>query len=185
MHHSELYKKVINICGAPNSGKSTLAAYIYAEFKSQGYNCELVTEAAKIAVYENTKYKIWNQPLIFGEQLQGLLRVVDDVDFIITDSPLILGIAYNPDCFSRLNDLIEQSFSYFNNYCYILPVNNNFKQSGRRHNKKECIELQSKINNIVTSNTIEEKIVELKDHNLKSNMEIIFEHAEISNFLKK
>ena len=113
MHHSELYKKVINICGAPCSGKSSLAAHLFSDFKSRGLNCELVTEAAKTVIYEKTKHKIWNQPLIFGEQLQGILRVIDEVDFVITDSPIILGIAYRPDCFSCLDDLIKQSFSYF------------------------------------------------------------------------
>lgn len=185
MHHSELYKKVINICGAPNSGKSSLAAHLFSDFKSRGLNCELVTEAAKTVIYEKTKHKIWNQPLIFGEQLQGILRVIDEVDFVITDSPIILGIAYRPDCFSTLDDLIKQTFSYFNNYCYILPINNNFKKTGRRHTKAECVDLQNNIINIVCDNAEQKKIVELEDHDYAKNTEIIFQHAEISSFLEK
>ena len=179
MHHSALYKTVINICGVPNSGKTSLSSYIFSDLKSKGINCELVSEAAKIAVYEKTKHKIWNQPLIFGEQLQGLLRVIDEVDVVITDSPLILGIAYTPDCFSSLKDVIEQSYSYFNNYCYVLPIHKNFQKSGRRHSEEESKNLHERILDIVYDNHPKEKVVELQNHSYKENANIIYEHSKL------
>ena len=184
MHQSELYKTVINICGAPNSGKSSLASYLFSDLKSKGCNCEIVLEAAKIAIYERTKHKIWNQPLIFGEQLQGLLRVIDEVDVVITDSPIILGIVYTPDCFSSLKEIIEQAYGYFNNYCYVLPIHDNYHNTGRRHQKEELNTLQEKILDVVYDNNTKNKIVELPNHDYIKNTEIIYEHAKLSSFFK-
>lgn len=44
-----MYKKtlVINLFGAPGSGKSSGAAYIFSQLKKLGIDCELVTEYAK------------------------------------------------------------------------------------------------------------------------------------------
>ena len=42
---------VVNLYGAPGSGKSTGAAYIFAKLKMLGVNCELITEFAKDKVW--------------------------------------------------------------------------------------------------------------------------------------
>lgn len=38
---------LINLFGAPGTGKSTGAAYIFSQLKMKGINAELVTEFAK------------------------------------------------------------------------------------------------------------------------------------------
>ena len=43
---------VINLWGAPSSGKSTGASYLFSELKLKGYNVELVTEFAKDLTWE-------------------------------------------------------------------------------------------------------------------------------------
>mgnify|MGYP001569422873 CR=1 FL=1 len=183
IHQSILYKPVINIAGPPNSGKSTLASLLFSECKIKGCNCELVTEVAKDLVYEKSKYRIWNQPYVFGNQLARLIRVIEYIDFIITDSPIILSIVYTPECFSSLENLVKQCFSYFNNYSYILPLHKDFSEKGRKHTKKECILLSEKITNIVTENCKNTLILE--NHNTTENVEKIIEHAKLVNFFKK
>ena len=60
--------KVVNLFGAPGSGKSTGAAYLFSKFKMAGINAELVTEFAKDKVYEDTKEVFKNQTYILGKQ---------------------------------------------------------------------------------------------------------------------
>ena len=88
---------VVNLFGTPGTGKSTAAAYIFSRLKMHGINVELVTEYVKDMVWEENKTCLNNQPYIFGQQSYRLSRCADKVDVIVTDSPLLLSILYNPD----------------------------------------------------------------------------------------
>ena len=52
---------VINLFGAPGAGKSTAAAYIFANLKMKGINCELITEYEKDKLYEGSVEVFNNQ----------------------------------------------------------------------------------------------------------------------------
>lgn len=58
---------VVNLFGAPGSGKSTGAAYIFSQLKIAGVNAELVTEFVKDKVWENNEEVFKNQAYIFGK----------------------------------------------------------------------------------------------------------------------
>lgn len=79
---------VINLFGAPGSGKSTGATYIFTALKLLGVNVELITEFAKDKVWGNNIEAINNQAYIFGEQSFRMSRCKDKVDVIVTDFPL-------------------------------------------------------------------------------------------------
>lgn len=86
--------KVINLFGNPGSGKSTTASYLFSELKAKGYEVELVVDVAKDLVWDNDLYKLSNQLLVFSNQLQKLDRLIDKVDYAITDSPLLMQIGF-------------------------------------------------------------------------------------------
>lgn len=184
IHQSFLFKPVINCFGAPNSGKTTLASHIYSICKSRGANCEKIEEVAKDIVYEKNRYKIWNQPYVFGNQLNRMIRVIEENDFIITDSPLLLAVIYAPDCFDLLKPLARQTYSYFDNYAYILPVHSNYKKTGRKHTKAECLRISEEISDLVHKETNEDRILTFTGHDLDQNTEAIIEHAQLFNFFQ-
>ena len=108
---------VINLFGAPGSGKSTGAAYIFSQLKMMNINCELVTEYAKDLTWEKRELSLGCQEYIFGKQSFRMKRCRDKVDVIITDSPIPLGIFYNSDpvldeCF---NHTVMNVFDTYNN----------------------------------------------------------------------
>ena len=125
---------VVNFFGAPGAGKSTLAAAVFAKLKMQGVSCELVDEYVKGAVWENRIKIIQNQLYLLGKQYQKLARIGNDVDIIITDSPIVMGIYYN-----RLNapnfDFDEKVFAPIVLECYKSFQNLNFFV--KRHHKYE------------------------------------------------
>lgn len=85
---------LVNLYGAPGSGKSTGAAYIFSQLKMRGINAELVTEFAKDKVWEESKGVFNDQLYIFAKQHFRISRVGDKVDVIITDAPLLLSSYY-------------------------------------------------------------------------------------------
>jgi len=85
----------VSLFGGPNTGKSTLAARLFAELKLMGYNCELVTEYVKTWTYNDRKPESFDQVYILGQQIRRedtALR--GGFDFIITDSPVGLSCFY-------------------------------------------------------------------------------------------
>lgn len=85
---------IINLYGAPGSGKSTGAAYVFSRLKMAGVNAELVTEFAKDKVWEENKAVFENQIYIFAKQFFRISRLDGKVDVVVTDSPLLLGAFY-------------------------------------------------------------------------------------------
>lgn len=117
--------KVINLFGGPGVGKSTYAAYLFARMKVHGISCELVTEFAKDLVWENNYNRLSNQLCVLAEQFQRLHRVVDKVDYIISDSPLLMQIMYNTNPLNKedIDNLIYKLFSSFDNINVFLQRN--------------------------------------------------------------
>lgn len=85
----------INLYGGPNTGKSTLASYIFSQLKLEHRNIELVSEYIKDWAYEKRVPDGWDQIYLFAKQHRKEKRMVSAaVENIITDSPMLLQIAY-------------------------------------------------------------------------------------------
>ena len=119
---------LVNLYGGPGSGKSTGAAYIFSKLKMAGVNAELVTEFAKEKVWEESKAVFENQAYIFGKQYFRISRCADQVDVIVTDSPLLLSVIYNNDPVlgEEFNTVVRKVMDSYNckyYICYIiLPI---------------------------------------------------------------
>lgn len=87
----------IGFTGLPGTGKTTLARMLSAELpKSTSLNnIELVSEYARryISKYEAIE-SIWDQYLIMQKQLDWEDSVGTEVQAIVTDSPVFLGLVY-------------------------------------------------------------------------------------------
>lgn len=88
--------KVINLYGGPGCGKSTGAAHIFSELKLCGISCELVTEFAKDCVWDNSVDLLNDQLLVTAQQWHRVDRLLGKVDYVITDSPILIGLVYIP-----------------------------------------------------------------------------------------
>lgn len=163
--------KVINIFGGPGSGKSTFAAHLFTQLKICKLNVELVTEYAKDLVYEN-QYNLLKTDQLFilanqNRKLQRLLNNEQKVDYVITDSPLLLSNVY-----AQLNNYkIQESFLKFtldlfngyNNINFFLNRDTlDFNHNGRIQNLDEAIKIDNLIFSYLNENNI--KYIQLKQY---------------------
>lgn len=147
---------VVNLFGGPGSGKSTGAAYIFAMLKMQGINCELVTEFAKDKTWEHNMKALSNQAYVFGKQCYRISRCENQVDAIITDSPLALSVIYNndPKLGDTFNSMVLEVFNSYNNLNYMLQRTKPYNPIGRNQTETESDEIGKDIEKMLTENNI-------------------------------
>lgn len=85
---------VINLLGGSGLGKSTSAALIFGELKQRAQTTELVREFVKEWAWSGKKVGPFGQSIIYGQQLERESSLYGKVDYIVTDSPLILCPVY-------------------------------------------------------------------------------------------
>ncbi len=139
---------VVNLFGAPGAGKSTGAAYVFSRLKMEGVNCELITEYAKDKCWEGSTAVFDNQLYIFAKQYFRMTRVAGKVDALITDSPLLLSLIYNPnrDLLAKpFDDLVLNLFNSFDNINFLLNRVKPYDQNGRFQNESESDAIYSRM----------------------------------------
>lgn len=154
-------QKVINLIGGPCSGKSTAAAEIFARLKKAGYNVELVTEVAKEHVWNDCPTILKNQIYIFGDQYNRLWRLIGKVDFIITDSPLPVGLFYSVERSKNFLNLIVEKYKDFDNLMYFIDRGDSeFQPTGRVHTYEESLEADRRMKELLSDYEIPYTVVQ-------------------------
>lgn len=139
---------VVNLFGEPSAGKSTAAMDITANLKRAGINAEYVSEFAKDKVYEHNEEVFSHQEYIFGKQSFKMGRVRNNVQVIVTDSPLLFNILYNNDdkiLGEDFNKVVLNMFNSYDNRNFILTRHHKYENEGRRQNEEESAEVRNKL----------------------------------------
>ena len=98
---------VINMLGGSGVGKSTTAAGLYYQMKLNHMNVELVREYVKVLAWQGAKIGRFDQVNIFGEQCKLEHTLYGKVDYIVTDSPIILAPIY--EIFYHNDSMMEEA----------------------------------------------------------------------------
>lgn len=139
----------------PGIGKSTFAAELFAEMKKQNFNVELVTEYAKDCVYEK-QFNLLNndQLMVLAQQNRRLQRIEEsneNVEFVITDSPILLGKIFANQHnytknFDSFQNLVVDIFASYENINLVLSRDIiQYQQSGRIETLSEASEIDKLI----------------------------------------
>ena len=173
---------VINLWGAPSSGKSTGASYLFSELKLKGYNVELVTEFAKDLTWEENYNALDNQFYVSGCQSYRLSRLKNKVDIVITDSPLPIGIMYlNSQAPKHLKETIMEDFNKYHNINFHIIRDKPYNPIGRNQTETESDKIAQNIKEFLRVNDIQAIAVKGNKQGYKYILNYIVEMIEGNN----
>lgn len=128
---------VVNLFAAPGSGKSTTASGLFYKLKNQGVNAELTGEYAKDLTWSKRHHTLQDQLYVFGKQHHRVWRLQEDCDLIISDSPILLGLAYAssyPLCFQ---ETVYWAFNQYDNINFLINRVKPYNPKGRNQSAEE------------------------------------------------
>jgi len=153
--------KVINLIGGPGAGKTVTAALLFARLKILGKSAEYIQEVAKTLVWTKQFDAINNQHALSNKQYKILKMINGNVDYIITDGPLLNGLYYNqhnPDnvCdIAKTEKFIMQWYNEFENInLYLIRGDFTYEQAGRMQTEKEALEIERTLQMILDNKSI-------------------------------
>ena len=162
---SDKHTIVINAFAGPGAGKTTSCLEVAEKLKKQGFVTEYVQEYAKELVYDNNLIMLdghyEHQFDILKEQVKRINRLYGKVDFILTDSPVLLNNTYlNED--KSTNDYVaycenvKKIYTLYDNFNYFVERDKSaFEEEGRIHNLEQSIVIDDELKNTLHNNQID------------------------------
>lgn len=143
--------QIINFFGGPGTGKSTTRARMFYEMKIAGYSVEEVNEVAKEMLWEDRHNIFQDQLYLLAKQNRKLLRLQNKVDYVLTDSPILLNTIYmvGNGYEQTLNQLILEVFNSYDNINILLNRTHEYQEVGRYQTEQQSDELSSDIKKLL------------------------------------
>lgn len=143
---------VINLFAGSGSGKSTTAAGLFSRMKLKDLDVELVREYVKDWAWLGHKPEKYDQMYIMGKQIRAESLLYHKVDYIVTDSPFLLGPFYEEHHLgkiitrpSALNfyQFAQENGIHFANY--FLVRRKKFNPKGRYETEDQAKQIDEKL----------------------------------------
>jgi len=152
---------VVNLFGGSGIGKSTAAAHTFAEMKYRKLHCELVREYVKMWAWQNIKPGAYDQIYLMGKQSKYESMLYGKVDYIITDSPLLLSPIYEiyhtgkqTIGMAAKNFIADAKTKGVEHLNFVLSRNKGFDSRGRYDTEEEAKTIDHVVVNYLKGNDI-------------------------------
>ena len=148
--------KVINLFAGPGAGKSTLRADLFGLMKKNQKDVEEVTEFAKDKTWEKNFSALSDQLFVLANQNRRLDRLKDQVEWVVSDSPILLGVHYKtPDYLPQnFENLIFELWDTYENYNFFIERNHPYDPVGRNQTEEEAMRIDESIINMLNQSGI-------------------------------
>jgi len=157
--------KIINFFGGPGIGKSTQASGLFTEMKKHHMSVEYTYEFPKEVAWEGNVSQLKDQFFITANQHRNISRLYGKVDYIIVDSPIVLGCFYEsrygndyPSShygMSGLSNFLWELFKQYDNINILLKRNDEtYDTNGRLQGLQEAQEIDDDIKQTLDVNNI-------------------------------
>lgn len=129
---------VVNLFGGPGTGKSTTAAGVFAALKYREVNVEMAREYAKDLVWAKAEWSLHNQLHVFGEQHHRIWTLLEQVEVVVTDSPLLLSLIYYRGDSETFRQLVLEEHRKLRALNVFLRRTKRYNPSGRLQTEEEA-----------------------------------------------
>lgn len=158
---------ILNFFGGPGIGKSTQSSELFSLMKKNHISVEITQEFPKIIAWEENYSSIKDQFYITANQHRNISRLYGKVDYIIVDSPIILGLIYKNkygDKNEYPTSLYDEKFddfllSLFKKYkslnILLVRDDSSYENSGRLQTLEESKIIDDDIKNKLIEHSIE------------------------------
>lgn len=146
--------RVVNFYGGPGTCKSTMCAHVFAMLKWENINCEMSLEYAKDKTWEESFKVLHDQLYVFGKQQHRLFRLRNQVDIILTDSPLLLSLIYDSEKSNELKKLVLKEYYKYDNIDIFLNRRKPYNLKGRNQTLEQSKQLDEDIREMLYDNKI-------------------------------
>lgn len=142
----------INVWGAPCSGKSTVASWIFAELKMRDIEVEYSPEYIKWWTFTNQSPRGLDQIYVSATMLhqEDLILKKDRAGILVTDCPILLGCYYGVrnevpgiESFIEIATVFENVYPSLN--IMLDPDGIDFTDTSRFHTKDESKNIQDQL----------------------------------------
>lgn len=149
---------ICNLFGGPGTGKSTVAAAVFAKLKQQKVEADCIQEYAKDKTWQSEAHMLQLQPYISSKQLLRQHRILGKVDVGISDAPLLHGLIY-PGHYTgeHFEKWLVETFNQFNNLNIFLERNveeHGYSQVGRSQSLEQAVMIDTRTLEILRKHEI-------------------------------
>lgn len=178
---------IVNFFAGPGAGKSTMAAGLFNKMKEYNWNVEYVQEFAKQLTWEKNFAALHHQPYVTGTQMYLQNMLLGQVDAVITDSPIIIGLMYlNNAGFSGgiksakpFYDFVVASFKHQNNINFFIERSKIYNPVGRSQSEDEAKVIDDRLKKFLKLNDIPFTCVSGDSDGLhQASEEVLFQISE-------
>jgi hypothetical protein len=156
---------IINFFGGPGIGKSTQAAGLFTNMKKNQMDVELTYEFPKEVTWEGNFSAIKDQFYITANQHRNISRLYGKVEYIIVDSPIVLGSIYrnkySPDEYpssfydKSFDDFIWSLFKKYKSLNILLIRDETtYDENGRFQSLQESKKIDTEIKQVLLDNDV-------------------------------
>ena len=179
---------VVNLFGAPSSGKSTIASGLFEKLKVHGLRCEISMEYAKRLIRHDREKELLNQSYVTNKQYHKLfmMKLAGDVDVVVTDAPIPIGLAYAPEAYPRwYSEMVWDFYNQNHNVNYFINRGKgDYMPDGRQQTELEAEEVGKKIKTILHINNVSWTDFERKPEASEKIMAHLIGTGELDKYLK-
>ena len=152
--------------------------------KTHNYKVEYIQEYAKELTFGKDFTKLSDQLLVLGEQHHRMFRLKDQLDYLVHDSPFVMGLVYLQDDDHLPKDeyknLVTKMFKSYNNINIFLERNleaHGFQEYGRNQTLEEAQQKDTEIKQMLIENRIPFIIIKMG----KDSVEEIYKQIKIQS----
>ena len=147
---------MVNLFSGPGAGKSTIRAELFGMMKRASKNVEEVTEFAKDVTWDKNYSTLADQLYLLGNQNRRQFRLIGQVDWCVTDCPLLLGVHYvTPDYLPKnFKNLAFELWDTYENHNFFINRTKPYSKIGRTQTEDEARKIDTDIRDLLNNHNV-------------------------------